>query len=61
MCPEDLPMITARALAMGMDTPTLCELAGLSRHAHPRDIPDTFEQTLQSQGSIYPITCVCHG
>ncbi|MFD3844154.1 hypothetical protein ACFWWC_49545 [Streptomyces sp. NPDC058642] len=54
VCPEDLPMTAAQALAMGMDTPTLCELAGLPRHADPRDIRDTFEQALEELGIILP-------
>ncbi|MER7813324.1 hypothetical protein [Streptomyces sp900116325] len=41
--PEDLPMIAAEALAAGLDTPTLCELAGLPRNADARDIRDAFE------------------
>ncbi|MGW2108326.1 hypothetical protein [Streptomyces sp. NPDC001948] len=53
-CPEDLPMAAAQALAMGMDTPTLCELAGLPRHADPRDIRDAFEQALEELGIILP-------
>ncbi|MFD3470642.1 hypothetical protein ACFWWM_30620 [Streptomyces sp. NPDC058682] len=54
VCPEDLPMTAAQALAMGMDTPTLRELAGLPRHADPRDIRDTFEQTLEELGITLP-------
>ncbi|MFJ3883448.1 hypothetical protein ACIPW5_39115 [Streptomyces sp. NPDC090077] len=54
VCPEDLPMTAALALAVGMDTPALCELAGLSRHADPRDIRDTFEQALEELGMILP-------
>lgn len=54
VCPQDLPMIAAQALATGMDTPTLCELAGLPRHADPRDIRDTFEQALQESGIDLP-------
>ncbi|MFB6676635.1 hypothetical protein ACFCWG_30260 [Streptomyces sp. NPDC056390] len=54
VCPEDLPMIAAQALAMGLDTPALCELAGLPRHADPRDIRDTFEQALEELGIILP-------
>jgi hypothetical protein len=46
VCPEDLPMTAAQAIAVGVDTPALCELAGLPRHADPRDIRDTFEQAL---------------
>ncbi|MFE6844474.1 hypothetical protein [Streptomyces sp. NPDC057686] len=52
--PEDLPMTAAQALAMGMDTPALCELAGLPRHADPRDIRDTFEQALEESGIVLP-------
>ncbi|MFF7444432.1 hypothetical protein [Streptomyces sp. NPDC008122] len=54
VCPEDLPMAAAQALAIGMDTPALCELAGLPRHADPRDIRDTFEQALQELGIKLP-------
>ncbi|MFJ6797107.1 hypothetical protein [Streptomyces sp. NPDC091268] len=54
VCPEDLPMTAAEALAMGWDTPTLCELAGLPRHADPRDIRDTFEQALEELGITLP-------
>lgn len=44
--PEELPMIAAEALAAGLDTPALCELAGLSRNADAHDIRDAFEQAL---------------
>ncbi|MEU6759767.1 hypothetical protein [Streptomyces sp. NPDC046685] len=54
VCPEDLPMTAAQALAMGLDTPTLCELAGLPRHADPRDIRDIFEQALEELGITLP-------
>ena len=54
VCPEDLPMTAAQALAVGVDTPTLCELAGLPRHADPRDIRDTFEQALAEWGIALP-------
>lgn len=54
VCPEDLPMTAARALATGLDTPTLCELAGLPRHADPRNIRDTFEQALEELGITLP-------
>lgn len=47
-------MTAAPALAVGMDTPALCELAGLPRHADPRDIRDTFEQALEELGIILP-------
>ncbi|MFJ2239261.1 hypothetical protein [Streptomyces sp. NPDC087859] len=53
-CPEDLPMIAAQALAVGVDTPALCELAGLPRHADPRDIRDTFEHALSELGIALP-------
>jgi hypothetical protein len=52
--PEDLPMTAAQALAVGVDTPVLCELAGLPRHADPRDIRDTFEQALAELGIALP-------
>ncbi|MFI0977751.1 hypothetical protein ACH4SP_12145 [Streptomyces sp. NPDC021093] len=46
VCPEDLPMTAAEALAAGVDSPTLCELAGLPRNADSREIRDAFEQAL---------------
>lgn len=52
--PEDLPMIAAEALAVGLDTPTLCELAGWPRHADARDIRDAFEQALAESGIGLP-------
>ncbi|MGW7264516.1 hypothetical protein [Streptomyces sp. NPDC054842] len=54
VCPEDLPMTAAQALATGMNGPTLCELAGLPRHADPRDIRDVFEQALEELGITLP-------
>jgi hypothetical protein len=54
LCPEDLPMTAAQALAAGVDAPTLCELAGLPRHADPRDIRDAFEQALAELGIALP-------
>ncbi|MEV6195673.1 hypothetical protein AB0M19_25095 [Streptomyces sp. NPDC051920] len=53
-CPEDLPMTAAVVLAAGVDSPTLCELAGLSRDADPRDIRDAFEQALVELGIALP-------
>lgn len=47
-------MAAAQALAVGMDTPALCELAGLSRQADPRDIRATFEQALAELGIVLP-------
>ncbi|MCX5397857.1 hypothetical protein [Streptomyces sp. NBC_00102] len=52
--PEDLPMIAAEALAAGLDTPALCELAGLPRHADSRDIREVFEQALAESGIELP-------
>ncbi|MFB7757324.1 hypothetical protein ACFC18_48395 [Streptomyces sp. NPDC056121] len=52
--PEDLPMIAAEALAAGLDTPTLCELAGWPRNADARDIRDAFEQALAESGIGLP-------
>lgn len=52
--PEDLPMIAAEALAAGLDTPTLCELAGWPRSADARDIRDAFEQALSESGIELP-------
>ncbi|MGW0877350.1 hypothetical protein ACWD3Z_43865 [Streptomyces sp. NPDC002740] len=54
VCPENLPMTAAEALAAGADTPALCELAGLPRNADPRDIRDTFEQALAELGIALP-------
>ncbi|PWI46188.1 hypothetical protein CK485_00045 [Streptomyces sp. ICBB 8177] len=51
---EDLPMVAAEALAAGLDTPTLCELAGLPRNADARDIRDAFEQALSEAGVELP-------
>ncbi|MET9607306.1 hypothetical protein ABZZ17_19855 [Streptomyces sp. NPDC006512] len=52
--PEDLPMIAAEALAAGLDTPTLCELAGWPRNTDARDIRDAFEQALAESGIELP-------
>ncbi|MEV7525386.1 hypothetical protein [Streptomyces sp. NPDC091371] len=54
ICLEDLPMMAAEALAAGLDTPTLCELAGLPRNADVRDIRDAFEQALSESGIELP-------
>ncbi|GAA2325498.1 hypothetical protein GCM10010431_54300 [Streptomyces kunmingensis] len=54
VCPEDLPMTAAEALAAGADSPTLCELAGLSRKTDSRDIRDAFEQALAELGIALP-------
>lgn len=47
-------MIAAEALASGLDTPTLRELAGLPRNADTRDIRDAFEQALCEAGLELP-------
>lgn len=47
-------MIAAEALAAGLDTPTLCELAGLPRNADTRDVRDAFEQALSELGIELP-------
>ena len=47
-------MTAPEALAAGTDTPTLREVAGLSRTADPRDIRDAFEQTLPEMGIALP-------
>ncbi|MBP0455786.1 hypothetical protein J5Y04_40635 [Kitasatospora sp. RG8] len=52
--PEDLPMIAAEALAAGLDTPTLCELAGWPRTADAHDIRTAFEQALSESGIELP-------
>ncbi|WP_206310043.1 hypothetical protein [Streptomyces sp. A0592] len=54
VCPEELPMTAAQALAIGTDAPALRELAGLPRHADPRDIRDAFEQALEELGILLP-------
>ncbi|GGV48445.1 hypothetical protein GCM10010495_77760 [Kitasatospora herbaricolor] len=52
--PEDLPMVAAEALVAGLDTPTLCELAGLPRNADVADIRHAFEQALAECGIELP-------
>ena len=52
--PEELPMIAAEALAAGVDTPTLCELAGWPRNADTHDIREAFEQALVECGIGLP-------
>ncbi len=47
-------MIAAEALAAGLDTPTLCELAGWPRNADTRDIRDLFERALAESGIDLP-------
>ncbi|MEV6962970.1 hypothetical protein AB0M97_28170 [Streptomyces sp. NPDC051207] len=47
-------MIAAEALAAGLDTPTLCELAGWPRNADARGMRDAFEQALAESGIGLP-------
>lgn len=47
-------MIATEALVAGLDSPTLCELAGLPRNADARDIRDAFEQALSEAGIELP-------
>lgn len=47
-------MIAAEALAAGLDTPTLCELAGWPRNADAHDIRNAFEQALSESGIGLP-------
>ncbi|MFE5212749.1 hypothetical protein [Streptomyces sp. NPDC056600] len=52
--PEELPMIAAEALAAGLDTPTLRELAGLPRRADTGEIHDAFVDALGEAGIGLP-------
>lgn len=52
--PEDLPMIAAEAIAAGMDTPALCELAGLPRNADASEIRDLLSRRLPKSASNCP-------
>ncbi|WP_143658086.1 hypothetical protein [Embleya scabrispora] len=52
--PADLPMIAAEALAAGLESPALCELAGLGRGDDVRDLRDLFEQALAETGIELP-------
>jgi hypothetical protein len=52
--PEDLPMTAAHALARGLDTPALCELAGLPRNADSSQVRNLFEQALEELGIPLP-------
>ncbi|MEV5604652.1 hypothetical protein AB0L33_24755 [Streptomyces sp. NPDC052299] len=47
-------MIAAEALAAGLDSPTLRDLAGWPRSAEARDIRDAFEQALTESGIGLP-------
>lgn len=54
MFPEDLPMLAARALADGADSPALCELAALSRRSDPVEIRELFASALTELGITLP-------
>ncbi|OEJ28643.1 hypothetical protein AR457_33510 [Streptomyces agglomeratus] len=47
-------MIAAEALAAGLGTPTLCELAGWPCNADAREIREAFEQALAESGIELP-------
>ncbi|WP_344345086.1 hypothetical protein [Kitasatospora putterlickiae] len=47
-------MIAAEALAAGLDTLTLCELAGLPRTADTHDFRDAFERARSESGIALP-------
>lgn len=50
---DDLPMAAAHALAGGFDSPTLRELAGLSK-GQPREAVDLFRQAMDELGWPVP-------
>ena len=52
--PADLPMTAAHALAGGLDTPALCELAGLPRDADTGEVRELFERALGELGIQLP-------
>jgi hypothetical protein len=52
--PEDMPMLAARMLADGHDTPALRQVAGLTRRDDPRDIRDEFQHALAELGVWIP-------
>ncbi len=52
--PEDLPAVAAGALAAGLVTPALCELADLSRTADARDVREAFGQAPAEVGIRLP-------
>ncbi|MGW5353650.1 hypothetical protein ACWERV_24445 [Streptomyces sp. NPDC004031] len=52
--PEDLPMAAARLLAAGYDSPSLCELAGLSRRAETAAIDELFDGAMEELGIRVP-------
>ncbi|MCT2276752.1 hypothetical protein [Micromonospora chalcea] len=50
---DDLPMAAAQALARGVDSPSLRELAGLSK-GQSREAVDLFRQAMEELGSPVP-------
>jgi hypothetical protein len=52
--PEDMPMLAARLLAEGHDSPALREAAGLSARNDPRDIRSAFCAALGELGAWLP-------
>src|SRR5215469_3681254 len=49
--PEDMPMLAARMLAAGHDTPALRRAAGFARDDDPRDIREEFQRALVELGA----------
>lgn len=52
--PEYLPMAAAAALARGVDSPGLRELAGLGRRSDTMEIRDLFERATEELGIAIP-------
>ncbi|MFJ4408878.1 hypothetical protein [Streptomyces sp. NPDC088910] len=52
--PEDLPMAAAHLLADGYDSPSLRELAGLSRRAETAEIDELFDRAMAELGVRIP-------
>lgn len=52
--PEDLPMAAAHLLAAGYDSPSLSDLAGLSRRAETAEIDELFEGAMDELGVRIP-------
>ena len=54
LSPKELPMLAAHALADGLDSPALRELAGLPRRGDESEIRELFVQTLHELGIPLP-------
>jgi hypothetical protein len=52
--PEDMPMLAARMLAEGHDTPALRRAAGFARDDDPRDVREEFQHALAELGVWIP-------